>query len=226
MRRLHVLFLFALFFGGFLCVNESIRADDDPDDLASEDRDGGPLQADRRPSELGKEDGGPFDRPQRRNRRHRGDGNFRDAPGPDHDPFHGRSRGGKGTSREDHHHRKEDHHHRKLREMFGRHINPERNPEMFEVVQKDFRLERVARNLAHEYKQADSAEREQLRGELMSTVNEHFEIRQQLRELRLNRLREELNRLEAAIERRNEARDAIIGRRMAELTGEDDDLNF
>ena len=107
-----------------------------------------------------------------------------------------------------------------------RNIDPKRDPEMFELVQRDRELEKATRDLARQYKKADSADREQLKSEIATAVSEHFEIRQRLRALRLGRLREELKRIENGIQRRNEAREAIIHRRMGELTGESHDLDF
>ena len=209
MRRFQVFVLTALFFGGCLWLSANSHADDDPDDVASEDRedrDDSPFGEDRRPPpDLDRDDEDSFDAPRRRHR-FRGDRRRRDR-----NPF---------EMEMDHRH------HHKLREMFGRHINPDRNPKLFELVQKDMRLERATREMSREFRQIDSAEREELKEELMSLVHNHFEVRQQLRELRLKRMREELNRLEDAIERRNEARDEIISRRMAELTGDDDGLGF
>ena len=97
---------------------------------------------------------------------------------------------------------------------------------MYKLVKRDFELEKATRDFAREYKQADSADRDELKGEIAASVTEHFEIRQRLRAMKLDRLREELKRIESGIQRRNEARDNIIDRRVAELTGESYDLDF
>ena len=44
--------------------------------------------------------------------------------------------------------------------------------------------------------------------------------------LELERLRKELERLEGSMSRRSEAREAIVHRRIAELVGDEDELDF
>jgi hypothetical protein len=57
-------------------------------------------------------------------------------------------------------------------------------------------------------------------------VEQHFEVRQKRRELQVQRLAEELERLRAAIGRRNESRPAIVEQRLRDLLGEPRDLDF
>ena len=73
---------------------------------------------------------------------------------------------------------------------------------------------------------ASAEEAERVKDKIAELVREHFDVRQERRELELNHLRERLEQLEQSIERRNEARDEIISRRIAELTGEEHDLSF
>lgn len=62
--------------------------------------------------------------------------------------------------------------------------------------------------------------------QLEEAVGKHFEVRQARRELHLKRLAEELEKLRESIERRNEVREQIIGQRVAELMGKENDLAF
>ena len=100
---------------------------------------------------------------------------------------------------------------------------------MKEFFQRDHELERRTRELAAQMKRASAAsgpESDEPRQEIKNVVEEHFQVRQERREHELNHLRERLEQLERSIERRNEAREEIISRRVAELTGTQHDLSF
>jgi hypothetical protein len=100
------------------------------------------------------------------------------------------------------------------------------DPEMHQLVQQDFELEEKSFELSTKIRSAKAEEREKLRGELKVTVDDHFKVRQARRELQLKRMEEELKRLRAAIESRNQSRDEIIAKRLTELIGEEKDLEF
>lgn len=102
----------------------------------------------------------------------------------------------------------------------------EDDPEMHELVAQDNRLEREAAALARRIRQAKSPEREKLEAELAVSVNKHFDVRQQRRELSLARMEEELKRLREAIEERSKQRGDIVQKRIAELVGSDSSLEF
>jgi len=57
-------------------------------------------------------------------------------------------------------------------------------------------------------------------------IAKHFEVRQQRRQLQLARFEKELQRMREEIERRNEKRAEIVGKRIAELVGERSDIDF
>ena len=100
------------------------------------------------------------------------------------------------------------------------------DPEMHKLVAEDNRLDREAAVTARRVLQAKSPEREKLEAELAVLVNKHFDVRQQRRELALARMEEELKRLREAIEERSKGRDTIVAKRIAELVGSDDRLEF
>ena len=111
------------------------------------------------------------------------------------------------------------------------HMDRHRDPEMQELIRKDMELQEATRKMAQRLRitnsQSPSEDQENNSLEtLKNLVHEHFEVRQQRRLLQLERLRKELKRLEESIERRNEARELITERRIAELTGESHDLEF
>jgi hypothetical protein len=62
--------------------------------------------------------------------------------------------------------------------------------------------------------------------ELTELVQRHFDVRQQRRRWLLQLLEEELARTREAIEARQAARDALIQRRIQELTGTQPVLDF
>ncbi len=102
----------------------------------------------------------------------------------------------------------------------------ERDPEMYELHQRDLELERACHELSEEYARAGEARREDIREELNTLVGEHFEVRQQRRTIELERLEKELSRLRESIEARQDAREMVIERRLKELLGETDPLDF
>ena len=100
------------------------------------------------------------------------------------------------------------------------------DPEMHALIVEDNRLDRECLALARQVREAKSSDREKLQTELAVVVNKHFEVRQKRRELSLARMEEELKRLREAIESRNESREEIVLKRLAELVGENRDLDF
>ena len=100
------------------------------------------------------------------------------------------------------------------------------DPEMRRLLDEDAQLDRVALELSQQIRQAGGEERDALKKELESTLNKHFDVRQQRRELQLKQLDEELKRLRKAIDERNDSRKAIIDKRLSELIGEPRDLEF
>ena len=116
---------------------------------------------------------------------------------------------------------------REGRGMGGGMMMPEQDEQMARLNRADMELEHHSRNLAMRYREAsEEEEREEIREQLEKAVNEHFEVRQERRAIELERLEREINRLREVIERRNEARDRILGRRMNELLGVEDELRF
>jgi hypothetical protein len=61
---------------------------------------------------------------------------------------------------------------------------------------------------------------------LEKLVNQHFDARQNRRQLEIKRLEEGLQRLRDAIAERNKARNEVVNKRVKELLGQADDLGF
>lgn len=94
------------------------------------------------------------------------------------------------------------------------------DPVMQELIERDQQLDRQTWELAAEVRRQPPQASEAIKRQLAQLVREHFEVRQKRREAQLERMAEALERLRAAIQRRNELRDAIVEQRMRELLGE------
>jgi len=102
----------------------------------------------------------------------------------------------------------------------------QRDPEMYALITQDQELERGSLELAQLYRVAAEDAKEAIQRELHEVVSEHFKVRQQRRELELERLEEQLTRLKKQINVRNENADRIVQKRIGELTGQRDPLEF
>lgn len=100
------------------------------------------------------------------------------------------------------------------------------DPEMFELERRDRELERRSLELSMQYRRASPEQIEALAKQVSELVGEHFEVRQKRRELQLKRLEDELKQLRSTLERRAAAREQIIQKRVSELTGKEDPLDF
>jgi hypothetical protein len=100
------------------------------------------------------------------------------------------------------------------------------DPEMFKLFKEEMDLDRKTRELAHNYRQASTSQRDEIKKEIEKLVDQQFEVRQQHRQLGLKRFEEELQRLRNAIEQRNKARKQIVEKRVAELVGQEEEIGF
>jgi hypothetical protein len=73
---------------------------------------------------------------------------------------------------------------------------------------------------------ANPGDRAAIKIELEKAVGEQFGIRQQYRELQIKQLEKELARVRETIQKRNEIRDQIIKRHIAQLLHEQEDMDF
>jgi hypothetical protein len=91
------------------------------------------------------------------------------------------------------------------------------------VDPKEAELDRQAREAAgNMQREQDPAKKAQIKASLQALVAEQFQIRQQRRAAEMKRLEDEVMKLRDALDKREKSKDAIIARRIAELTGEDD----
>ena len=100
------------------------------------------------------------------------------------------------------------------------------DPEMYELQSKDEELDRATLELSQQLRRAPRDQHDALKKQLQDLVQQHFDARQARRDLQLKRLETELERMRDSMRKRIELRDQIVGRRVAELTGEQNDLDF
>ena len=102
----------------------------------------------------------------------------------------------------------------------------EHDPPMYELRVEDVRLTLKSQRLAQDYQAAQRNERddeaEQLREQLNALIERHFEVRQQINELELERLEQRIEALREQIEARADDRDDVIEQRVQELIGTED----
>ena len=73
---------------------------------------------------------------------------------------------------------------------------------------------------------AKKEDRENIKAEINEVITIHFDVRQERRDLQIKRMEDELKKLRESMTRRNESKDQIIKKRLAELVGNEDDLGF
>lgn len=108
----------------------------------------------------------------------------------------------------------------------------EQNPDMYEIRIHDINLARESEELAdhlHELREEDQPNENQVnevRTRLRDLVIEHFEVRQHAREHELHQLEQRIDELRQQLEARSEAREKLIQRRLRDLLGEDDHVEW
>jgi hypothetical protein len=103
----------------------------------------------------------------------------------------------------------------------------EENPEAFEAERETQALERRSHELGERVRHAEDAkEREDLRLKLTEVLEELFDIRENRREKEAEEIERELKRIRAMLEKRQGNRAKIIKRRIADLTGEGEALEW
>ena len=103
------------------------------------------------------------------------------------------------------------------------------DPEMRELLEKDQELDQKTREIAEKLR-GKSPDLMALaavgKSELTVLLEQHFDVRQQIRSLELERLEEKLARLREVIKRRDTSRELIVGKRLSEMLGEAYELDF
>ncbi len=107
----------------------------------------------------------------------------------------------------------------------GRFVEMKRtDQEMYELMVENMRLERTTRDLSRDYRRALEAGRkaqaDKIRQELAARLQEHFDVRQRMRERELHAIEQRLAQMRQSLEERRNSRDQLIQQRLDQLTGE------
>jgi hypothetical protein len=101
-----------------------------------------------------------------------------------------------------------------------------KDPELYKAIQEDRELEQQSCDLADQYRRAGKNDQPKIKQTLTEIVGKHFEVRQTLRNLEVKRLEQQLKQLRGKIDEREKNRKEIVGKRVTDLTGPDDDEHF
>ena len=101
-----------------------------------------------------------------------------------------------------------------------------RHPALYEQHLKQRRLEREADDIAQAAKRASGEERDKLVASLRQKLEDAFEVKQGLMKSDVEQMETELKDLKAMIEKRQQNREGIIKRRVGEIIGESDYLQW
>jgi hypothetical protein len=103
----------------------------------------------------------------------------------------------------------------------------ERDPERFEQIMIERRMETEIKELSSQYRKSqDSEEKEGLKKQIKAKLEKLFDLREKQREAEIKRIEQELTKLKEKMKIRKANRDKIIERRQKELLGEEDDLGW
>lgn len=94
----------------------------------------------------------------------------------------------------------------------------ERSEELAELVAREYKLERQIYEKQELFEQTGEAEKQELRTQLRSLLDETFEVSQEIREYEAKEIEAELERIRRLLEQRRENKSIIIDRRLQELT--------
>lgn len=99
------------------------------------------------------------------------------------------------------------------------------NPEAYELHLQDMKLAAEAHKLGERYRKAGGDDEEAM-AQLRAVVARRFDVRQKMRELELAQFEKKLTKLRESIRKRAEARDTLVDKEVAKLTGQNPDPEF
>jgi len=103
----------------------------------------------------------------------------------------------------------------------------EEDPVRYERELQIRKLEEESRDLGRSIRKSkDESEKKQLRADLNKLLSNLFDLRELNRQDEIDRLRAELERLQQTLAKRQKNKVAIVERRLKQLTGEADDLDW
>jgi hypothetical protein len=104
---------------------------------------------------------------------------------------------------------------------------PKSDDPMYQLLEKDVRFEMATEELVKRYNKASGeAKKASAEENIAEIIKKHFQVRQDLRQLEVEQLEKKLEKIREQIARRAELADAIIQRRVDQLTGRTSDLDW
>lgn len=98
------------------------------------------------------------------------------------------------------------------------------DPELYELSVKDTRIGMECDKLRRKFQEAgradDEARADEIRSQITKLVEEHFDVRQTMREMELERMERRLAKARKQLEKRAGMRGELVEQRVEELTGE------
>lgn len=107
----------------------------------------------------------------------------------------------------------------------GRFVELKRtDPVLYELTVENVKLDRASRDLARRYRRAheagDDNQVRAIRGEMAAVLEQHFDVRQKMRQHELQVIEQRLQTMRKSLAERLESRDQLIAQRLEQLTGE------
>lgn len=102
-----------------------------------------------------------------------------------------------------------------------------RDPEAYALMKKEMDYNKKLHSLMKQYKESkDENQKKQLKSQISEVVNQLFDVRTQNRSKEISHLEEQVNQLKKMMEKRKANKKLIVERKIQELTGEMDGLQW
>jgi len=119
---------------------------------------------------------------------------------------------------------------RMLRDAYFRNFNypfySQRDREFRENDKKTMELEILTQTKSIKYRAASGSEKEQLKKELEQTLDQLFEMKENVKRIQIKEIEQELKEMKLSLQKRQENKNEIIRRRLQDLLGEADYLDW
>lgn len=105
---------------------------------------------------------------------------------------------------------------------------PPADPRVAELTNNYNELEQHVMQLAQQYRRLaqDDENREKLQQQITELTTQQFQLRHEVRQMEVERLQKQLANLQEQLQRREEQKQAIVDRRVKQLTDQDDELRW
>ena len=102
-----------------------------------------------------------------------------------------------------------------------------KDPEAYALIKKEMDYNKKLHSLMKQYKEAqDENKKKQLKSQISEVLNQLFDVRTQNRSKEISHLEEQVNQLKKMMEKRKANKKLIVERKIQEITGEMDGLQW